>query len=156
MALQDSTTRSSELLGEDRFNLGETPGIQRIRIATISDIVAARQYGRELAARYGSSETQATLIATVISELSRNMVLYAEGGTISLSTADGNRGVGVVIGAEDAGPGIPNIERVMMGGYSTSGGLGLGLCGVRRISDEFLIDSKVGKGTKITVTKWLE
>ncbi|MGH8161981.1 MAG: anti-sigma regulatory factor [Gammaproteobacteria bacterium] len=156
MALKDSTRPSELPGGGGGFNAEQTQKIRRIRIATISDIVTARQYGRELAHRYGSSETQATLIATVISELSRNIVLYAQGGTISLSTTNGTQGTGVVIGANDNGPGIPNIDRVMMGGYSTSGGLGLGICGVRRIADEFLIDTQVGKGTKITVTKWLE
>ncbi|MDN5865445.1 MAG: anti-sigma regulatory factor [Gammaproteobacteria bacterium] len=155
MALKDSM-RPSELPGDNRAGTAESPVTQRIRIDAIPDIVTARQHGRELADRYGFSETQATLIATVISELSRNMVLYAQGGTISLRMAHGNPSVGVVIRAEDHGPGIPNLDRVMMGGYSTSGGLGLGLCGVRRIADEFRIDTQEGKGTTITVTKWSE
>ncbi|MGH8161985.1 MAG: ATP-binding protein [Gammaproteobacteria bacterium] len=147
----------SELVGnEDEFNPWDTQTTQRIHVADISDVVTARQQGRELAVRNGSSEMEATLVATVISELSRNMVLYAQGGTISLSTTNGTQGTGVVIGAKDNGPGIPNIDRVMLGGYSTAGGLGLGLSGVRRIADEFLVDTKAGKGTKISVTKWLQ
>lgn len=139
-----------------RVRAGENPGPKRIHVSAVPDIVLARQYGRELAERHGFSGTQATLIATMISELSRNMILYANGGMISVSAEGGNPTVGIVICAEDAGPGISNIDRVMMGGYSTSGGLGIGLCGVQRIADEFKVDTKQGKGTTVTVTKWLE
>ncbi|MDN5865162.1 MAG: ATP-binding protein [Gammaproteobacteria bacterium] len=153
--LDQLATRSPGLAAKDQLKTGAAPDATRIPIITIPDIVTARQHGRELANRYGFSETKITLMAAVISELSRNMILYAQGGTISLGMTNGGSRAGTVIRAEDDGPGIPNLDRVMMGGYSTSGGLGLGLCGVQRIADEFRIDTNAGTGTKITVTQWL-
>jgi serine/threonine-protein kinase RsbT len=128
-----------------------------IPIKVVADIVTARQHGRELATRSGFSETESTLIATIISELARNIVLYAEIGEIILEKAnhsDNRRGI--VIISRDQGPGIPDVQRALVGGYSTSGGLGLGLCGVRRMVDDFYIDTGAGKGTTITAKKWLQ
>jgi len=117
--------------------------------------VAARQVGRELARELGFSAMEATLIATAISELARNIVLYAKCGTISIEAArDGNR-PGVVITARDDGPGIPDVRRALIGGYTTSGGLGLGLSGVNRIMDGMDVDSQLGRGTTVTIRKWL-
>lgn len=102
----------------------------------------------------GLSSTEATLVAAAISELARNIILYAKNGDIVLGLVEegGKRGVAVV--ARDEGPGIPDVRRVMEGGYSTSGGLGLGLPGVRRLMDEFEIVSEPGKGTTVKVKKW--
>jgi len=126
-----------------------------LTVATVGDIVAARQRGRDLALEVGFSSTDATLIATAISELARNIVLYAKSGTLSLeATIDGNRS-GVVITARDKGPGIRDVQRALLGGYTTSGGLGLGLSGVRRIMDGIDVQSRVGKGTTVTARKWL-
>jgi serine/threonine-protein kinase RsbT len=128
-----------------------------IPIRTVSDIVTARQHGRELALKSGFSETESTLIATIISELARNIVLYAQMGEIVLqkaTPADHHRGV--IIISKDNGPGIPDVQRALVGGYSTSGGLGLGLCGVRRMVDEFYIDTGTDKGTTVTAKKWLQ
>jgi serine/threonine-protein kinase RsbT len=127
----------------------------RVAIENFADIVSARQEGRRMALHIGFSETEATLIATIISEIARNIVLYAGTGEISLECVnDGNREGIVIIGSDD-GPGIPDIERAMVGGYSTSGGLGLGLCGVRRMVDQFDIDTAQGKGTTVVAKKWL-
>jgi len=128
-----------------------------IPIRTVMDIVTARQYGRELAMETGFSQTESTLIATIISELARNIVLYAQSGEILLEkTVPGSAHRGVVIISRDNGPGIPDVQRALVGGYSTSGGLGLGLCGVRRMVDEFYIDTGTGKGTTVTAKKWLQ
>ena len=128
-----------------------------IPIRTVADIVTARQRGRELALRSGFSETESTLIATIISELARNIVLYAQTGEITLEkVTNSDRHHGIVIVSRDRGPGIPDVQRALVGGYSTSGGLGLGLCGVRRMVDEFNIDTAAGKGTTVTAKKWLQ
>lgn len=126
-----------------------------IAIDAVADIVTARQRGREMALRLGFSETESTLIATIISELARNIVLYAQSGEIKLERASSKDRRGLVITCRDNGPGIPDVQRAMVGGYSTSGGLGLGLCGVQRMVDELDIDTKVGKGTTIVAKKWL-
>jgi len=128
-----------------------------IPIKVVADIVTARQHGRELAALSGFSETESTLIATIISELARNIVLYAEIGEIILEKANNSdKRRGIVIISHDQGPGIPDVQRALVGGYSTSGGLGLGLCGVRRMVDEFFIDTGAGKGTTVTAKKWMQ
>jgi serine/threonine-protein kinase RsbT len=129
---------------------GET---QRLPIVTELDIVAARQQGRVLAARLGFSSGDLALIATAISELARNIVQYAQHGEILLRIVDeGRRGIEVV--ARDEGPGIADLTLAMHDGYSTGGGLGLGLPGVKRLMDEFDIVSELGKGTTITARKW--
>jgi serine/threonine-protein kinase RsbT len=120
------------------------------------DIVTARQKGREMAARLGFSSTELTLIATAISEVARNIVEYARDGEISLSVVAQGDKRGVVVMACDNGPGIPDIKLAMQDGYSTGKSLGLGLPGAKRLMDEFEIVSEVGKGTKITMKKWLQ
>jgi serine/threonine-protein kinase RsbT len=126
----------------------------QIPVENAGDIVAARQNGRDLARQVGFSSTDATLIATAISELARNIVLYAKCGTISLEHADGRR-PGLMITARDDGPGIGDVQRALIGGYTTSGGLGLGISGVRRIMDTINVESKIGKGTTVRAVKWL-
>lgn len=118
------------------------------------DIVLARQKGRALASEFGFSLGDATLIATAISELARNIVSYAGKGQILLSTFDGANRQGIAVTALDDGPGIPDIEQAMRDGFSTSGSLGMGLPGVRRIMDEFTISSKPARGTRVVVKKW--
>lgn len=118
-------------------------------ISSVGDIVAARTLGRDLANELGFSVSQTTLIATAISELARNILLYASTGEIILRAAGDSC---MVIIARDTGPGIPNVQAAMQPGYSTSGGLGLGLAGVRRIADTFEIQSGP-EGTMITITK---
>ena len=123
-------------------------------IASDLDIVTARQWGRTLASQRGYSPTEATLIATAISELARNIVLYAKRGEIVLTSANDGARHGIVVVARDEGPGIADVSRAVTDGYSTSGGLGLGLSGVRRLVDEFEISSEPGKGTTVTIKRW--
>jgi serine/threonine-protein kinase RsbT len=126
----------------------------RIRIAADGDMVTARQKGRELAIQLGFSSTDATLVATAISEVARNILAYAGEGEIELSTDNQRPEPGIVVIARDRGPGIENIRRAMEDGYSTSRGLGVGLPGARRLMDEFQIVSEPGKGTTVTMKKW--
>jgi len=125
-----------------------------VAVAADIDVVAARRQGRILAEQLGFSASEATLVATAISELARNIVLYAGTGEIVVGRVDGGERFGVVIVARDSGPGITDIKLAISQGYSTSGGLGLGLPGVRRIMDEFEIDSEPGHGTTVRVIKW--
>lgn len=118
-----------------------------------TDIVSARQKGRLLAATLGFSSSELTLIATAISELARNIVLYAKQGEIVLRVVERGDQRGMMVRALDQGPGIPDIRRVLQGGFSTSRSLGLGLPGVRRLMDEFEIESRVGYGTAVTTRK---
>ncbi len=130
------------------------PDESRIPIETEADIVLARSRGREVAGRLGFSSTDLTIIATAISELARNIVEYARRGEIDLDVIGQNGGKGVSIIARDDGPGILDIDQAMQDGFSTGRGLGLGLPGVRRLMDEFEIDSEIEKGTTVKVKKW--
>ncbi len=120
------------------------------------DVVTARQKGREIATQLGFSSTELTLIATAISEIVRNIVEYARHGKVCFSIVQEGNKRGIVVIASDKGPGIPDIKMAMQDGYSTGKSLGLGLPGARRLMDEFEIVSKVGKGTKITMKKWVQ
>jgi serine/threonine-protein kinase RsbT len=127
----------------------------RVPIERDADVVNARQKGRELASSIGFRGSDLALIATAISEIARNIVVYAERGEIALSTvADGDRH-GVLVVAQDKGPGIADVEQVMRDGFSTGRSLGLGLPGARRLMDTFEIASEVGVGTTITMSKWV-
>jgi serine/threonine-protein kinase RsbT len=119
------------------------------------DVVIARQKGRELAAEAGFSMTDRTIIALAISEIARNIVSYARRGDVLLRKLDDGARVGIQIVAEDEGPGIADIELAMRDGYSTAKSLGVGLPGTKRIMDEFELTSVVGKGTKVTMRRWL-
>jgi serine/threonine-protein kinase RsbT len=123
-------------------------------IETRADILKARKQGRELAARLGFSSTDCTLIAAAISELTRNIILYAGRGEIRLATVARKGTSGISISARDDGPGIIDIERAIQDGLSASRGLGLGLPGVKRIMDEFEIISSPKMGTRVMVKKW--
>jgi serine/threonine-protein kinase RsbT len=126
----------------------------RIRIDSDLDIVTARQRGRTLAQQVGFSSSDLTLIATAISELTRNILLYAKRGELTLGIDENGAKGALVVVARDKGPGIPDVARALEIGFSTSGSLGLGLPGVKRLMDEFEIDSKVGRGTTVTAKKW--
>ena len=126
----------------------------RVAIDHDADIVAARRKARELATRVGFSGSDLTIIATAISEVARNIVVYAHRGEIVLSAAQRGTRRGVLVVARDEGPGIPDIPRAMRDGFSTGKSLGLGLPGAKRLMDEFEIASEVGKGTTITMRKW--
>ncbi len=127
-----------------------------IAINSEIDIVTSRQKGRELAASLGFSSTELTLIATAISEITRNIVEYAKHGEVCLSIVQQGNKSGIVVIAQDKGPGIPNIKQAMQDGYSTGKSLGLGLPGAKRLMDEFEIVSEVGWGTKVTMKKWVQ
>jgi serine/threonine-protein kinase RsbT len=118
------------------------------------DIILARQKGRDLAVRQGFSPTDLTLIATAISELARNIVLYADSGEIVLKPLQQGEKRGISVVARDAGPGIADVERSLQDGYSTSRSLGLGLPGVRRLMDAFEIHSQLNQGTTVMAKKW--
>jgi serine/threonine-protein kinase RsbT len=119
------------------------------------DIVSARVEGRDIAKALGFGTIDQARIATAISELTRNIVLYAGEGTVTLRIVElgGRRGIEVV--CEDRGPGIDDVPLVMQNGYSTSRGLGMGLPGAKRLMDDFEIQSDLGRGTRIIVRKWL-
>ena len=120
------------------------------------DIVVARGEVRKLAASLGFGALDQTRLATVASELARNIVKYARRGQmIAQPTRSPHGREGLRLIFEDDGPGIPNVEAAMTDGYSTSKGMGKGLPGSKRLVDEFSIDSAPGRGTRITVVRWL-
>ena len=128
---------------------------ERIAIESDSDVVVARQRARELAGDLDLSSTDQTLLATAISEVARNITTYATRGEVLLSIvrdARGRRGVRVI--ARDDGPGIDDLERALTDGYTTGGGLGLGLPGARRLVDDFDIQSELNQGTTVTLVMW--
>jgi serine/threonine-protein kinase RsbT len=128
--------------------------VSRIAIESDADVVTARQRARELAADLELSSTDQTLLATAISEVARNITTYATRGEVLVSIVqdDNRRGIRVV--ARDQGPGIEDLDRALQDGYTTGGGLGLGLPGARRLVDDFSIDSAPGQGTTVTLVKW--
>ena len=131
------------------------PGDTSVPIEHEGDIVTARQKGRELAAASGLSVTEQTLVATAISEVARNIVVYARRGEVVLAALEDHGRRGVLVVARDEGPGIANPELAMRDGYSSSNSLGMGLPGAKRLMDEFELSSTVGKGTTITMRKWV-
>jgi serine/threonine-protein kinase RsbT len=133
--------------------VGEAP--ERIAIESDADVVTARQRARQLAIGLDMTSTDQTLLATAISEVARNITAYAQRGEVSLElvrNGEGRRGIRVV--ARDHGPGIEDLERALTDGYTTGGGLGLGLPGARRLVDEFEIETAPGEGTTVTLIKW--
>jgi serine/threonine-protein kinase RsbT len=126
-----------------------------VEIITEWDIVAARQLGRNEAKAIGFGAVDQARITTAISELARNIYLYAREGEVTIERIHEGKKVGIRITAADKGPGINNLKKVMEDGYSTSGGLGAGLPGVKRLMDEMDIQSSVGNGTVVVVEKWI-
>jgi serine/threonine-protein kinase RsbT len=131
------------------------PAEIRVPIERETDVVVARQKGRELAAEVGFSNTDRTIIALAISEIARNIVSYANRGEVIMCQIDDGMRIGISIVAEDEGPGIADIELAMRDGYSTAKSLGVGLPGTKRIMDEFELTSVVGKGTTVRMKRWL-
>ncbi|MBE3141638.1 MAG: anti-sigma regulatory factor [Thermoplasmata archaeon] len=129
--------------------------VKEILINRDEDIILARQYARDRARELGFGLADQTRITTAISELSRNIYLYAGTGRVLIKTLSKSSKKGIEIIAEDQGPGIPDIELAMQDGYSTGKGLGQGLPGTKRLMDEFEIKSEVGKGTTVVIRKWL-
>lgn len=126
-----------------------------ISIASDEDIVGARRQGSSLAADLGFGRGDQAVIAAAISEVARNILIYARTGEIELRPVPEGVCQGLAIVARDEGPGIRDITQAMQDGFSTSGGLGLGLPGARRLMDEFDVLSAPGQGTTVTMMKWL-
>ena len=126
----------------------------RVAISEDADLVPARAEGRALALRQGFSRTDATLIATAISEIARNIVVHVGRGEIVMRPLYEDNRFGLVVIARDAGPGIPDVHAALEHGHASRGGLGLGLPGARRLMDEFHVDSDRDRGTTVTMTKW--
>ena len=125
-----------------------------VKIFTEWDIVAARQLGRNIAKELEFGTVDQARITTAISELARNIYLYAGQGEIRIERINGRDKRGIKVIAADNGPGIQDIRKVMEDGYSTSGGLGAGLPGVKRLMDDFDITSSLEEGTIIKTVKW--
>ena len=123
-------------------------------ISTSEDVVAVRQAVRQRAVDLGFSLVDQTKIVTADSELARNTLQYGGGGTLRIEEIlqGSRRGLRLVF--EDNGPGIPNVEIAMKDGYTTGNGLGLGLSGAKRLSNEFFIESRPGEGTRVTIVRW--
>src|SRR5690625_631549 len=126
-----------------------------VKINNEWDIVGARQLGREIAKEMGFGIVDQARIATAISELARNIYLYTDEGKICFNTITTKNQKGICLIAIDTGPGIKDISKVIQDGYTTSGGLGAGLPGVKRIMDFFDVKSEVGKGTRVKTIKWV-
>ena len=128
----------------------------RVQIAADTDIVEALGEGRALAARLGFSRTDATLIATAISEIGRNILVHAGAGEVAIAETAQDDLLGIEVVARDSGPGIRDVEAALSEGYATGNGLGLGLPGAKRLMDEFSIETALGRGTTVTMRKWRE
>jgi serine/threonine-protein kinase RsbT len=127
---------------------------ERIEVTTDQDVVRVRQLVRTVAVAVKLSLVDQTKVVTAASELARNTLVYGGGGTVDVDRVENGRRSGVRIVFADQGPGIADLSLALTDGYTTGGGLGLGLSGARRLVDEFDIDTEVGQGTSITVTKW--
>ena len=123
-------------------------------ISTSSDIVKVRQLVREWAVSLGFSLVEQTKIVTAASELARNTLDHGGGGKLRLEALQNDMRSGLKLSFLDEGPGIPDLEKALKDGFTTGGGLGLGLGGARRLVNEFEIDSVAGGGTKVMITRW--
>ncbi len=125
-----------------------------LRIKSDADLVVARAQARALADALGFSRTDATLLATAVSEITRNIIVHAGEGEIEMTPLYNDTKYGLRVVASDQGPGIRNAQKALEDGYAGRGGLGLGLPGVRRLVDEFEIDTELDNGTTVTMVKW--
>jgi serine/threonine-protein kinase RsbT len=128
------------------------PATQAIR--SDEDVVRVRQLVRTTAVAVKLSLVDQTKLVTAASELARNTLIYGGGGSAEVTTVEDGRRRGVRIVFADRGPGIPDLDQAFTDGFTTGGGLGLGLSGARRLVDDFDIWTAVGEGTRITITKW--
>ncbi len=126
---------------------------ENLPVRAEADVVAVRRRVRELAAELHFSLVDQTKIVTAASELARNTIIYGGGGYVTAEALNGPR-TGLRLIFEDKGPGIPDIHLALRDGFTTGSGLGLGLGGAKRLASEFEISSRVGEGTKVTVTRW--
>lgn len=123
-------------------------------IRTESDIVMVRQVVRQWTIKSGFTIIEQTKFVTAASELARNTYTYGKGGVARLEVVEEGHRKGVRLTFEDQGPGIPDIDLALKDGYTTGSGLGMGLSGAKRLVNEFEIESKVGQGTRVTITRW--
>jgi serine/threonine-protein kinase RsbT len=130
------------------------PRDETLSLRSSEDIVLVRQAVRAAAVELRFSLVDQTKIVTAASELGRNALDYGGGGTVRLQALQDGGRRGLRLTFEDKGPGIPDVERALKDGFTTGGGLGLGLGGARRLSSEFSIDSRPGEGTKVTIARW--
>ena len=128
-------------------------GSQPIQIE--QDVVLARQTARKLATECGMRLIDLTKMVTAVSELARNTMVYGGGGDMDWQILDDNARTGLRLVFRDEGPGIPDIKLAMTDGWTSGGGLGLGLPGAKRLVEEFELDTAPGKGTRITITRWV-
>jgi len=124
------------------------------QVRSQQDVVAVRQIVREWAVYAGFSLVDQTKIVTAASELARNTLTHGGGGMVRLEALNDGSRRGLRIVFEDSGPGIPDVEQALRDGFTTAGGLGLGLGGAKRLSSEFEIDSRPGQGTRVAITRW--
>lgn len=129
--------------------------VEIVDVTTEADIIKARLKAKVIAESIGFNYMDQARIATAVSELARNAFQYAGKGKITIRPTTKLARKGIEIVAEDHGPGIENLELALKGGHSTSTGLGMGLSGTKRLMDEFDIQTIIGKGTVITIKKWL-
>jgi serine/threonine-protein kinase RsbT len=126
----------------------------RLQVRSSRDILLVRNMVRTWATDMGFNLVDQTKIVTAASELARNEVDYGGGGTVTLESLNEGTRRGLRLSFEDQGPGIPDIELALKDGYTTGSGLGLGLGGAKRLSNEFRISSEPGKGTRVVITRW--
>lgn len=126
---------------------------ETLLVASEPDVVVARRRVREVATLTGLSLVDQTKLVTAASELARNTLTHGGGGTMLLESLSGPR-VGIRLIFQDSGPGIADVELALRDGFTTGAGLGLGLGGSKRLANEFEIESKLGSGTKVTITRW--
>jgi serine/threonine-protein kinase RsbT len=127
---------------------------ERVTVSSDQDVVRVRQLVRTVAVAVKLSLVDQTKLVTAASELARNTLVYGGGGVVEVDRVENGRRSGIRISFVDQGPGIPDLDLALSDGFTTGGGLGLGLSGARRLVDEFDIDTAVGQGTSVTVTKW--
>jgi serine/threonine-protein kinase RsbT len=123
-------------------------------LRTENDVVQVRQVVREICQQMKFSLVDQTKFITAASELARNTVIHGKGGDMELQVLTSGLRSGLRLAFFDSGPGIPDIALAMKDGYTTGSGMGLGLSGAKRLSDEFTIESQPGKGTRVTITRW--
>lgn len=127
---------------------------ESVPIGSNDDVVRARQLVRALAQQCKLSLVDQTKLVTAASELARNTLVYGGGGVMRVGLVRRDGRVGVTAVFEDSGPGIPDVDQALTDGWTSGGGLGLGLSGARRLVDDFTLQTEVGGGTQVAITKW--
>lgn len=131
-----------------------TDRVESFAVPTANEVVGARHLVRRCAIQIGFSLVEQTKIVTAASELARNMVDYGRGGVMHVDLLDDGTRKGLKLTFEDKGPGIPDIQQALRDGFTSGSGMGLGLGGAKRLSNEFSVVSEVGQGTTVTIVRW--